>query len=229
MYKGGKNGNGTYQTIINQIPKHEIYIEPFAGSAAIFRHKLAAVNSILCDKSREQCEKLKNKLSPSPIIINCDTIQSIHFIIEMGNILHNCNHSVFMYLDPPYPMESRTYKKNIYKYELSTAHHNALLNAIRSANFNIAISTYENTMYATKLKNWRLVLYQSIVRGGTRTEFLYMNYSEPSELHDYKYIGNTFRQRETFNRYRKNYINKFNRFPATLQNSILNQLTSIKK
>lgn len=228
MYNGGKNGNGTYQTIINQIPKHNIYVEPFAGSAAIFCHKLPAVNSILCDKSRKQCEILKSKLSPSPIILNCDTVKSIKFIVTLCNLLHSCGHTVFMYLDPPYPFKSRSYQLPIYKHEMSDADHIALLNGIVSANFNIAISTYQNAMYAAKLTNWRLVRYQSIVRGGTRTELLYMNYPKPSELHDYQYIGNTFRQRETFNRYRKNYINKFNRFPATLQNSILNQLTSIK-
>ncbi|MFV0591542.1 MAG: hypothetical protein ACK5M7_09170 [Draconibacterium sp.] len=52
MYKGSKNGNGTYQTIINQIPPHEVYSEWFAGSAAIYFNKLAANTTILCDKIR---------------------------------------------------------------------------------------------------------------------------------------------------------------------------------
>lgn len=30
-YKGGKAGAGVYQQIINQIPPHDVYIEPFLG------------------------------------------------------------------------------------------------------------------------------------------------------------------------------------------------------
>jgi len=35
IYPGGKNLAGTYQRIINQIPPHSFYCEPFCGSAAI--------------------------------------------------------------------------------------------------------------------------------------------------------------------------------------------------
>ena len=36
-YPGGKNHGSSYPRIINQIPPHELYIEPFAGFAAIRR------------------------------------------------------------------------------------------------------------------------------------------------------------------------------------------------
>lgn len=32
-YPGGKSGAGVYQTIINQMPPHQLYVEPFAGGA----------------------------------------------------------------------------------------------------------------------------------------------------------------------------------------------------
>ena len=31
-YFGGKSGNGTYQQIINEIPKCKIYLEPMVGA-----------------------------------------------------------------------------------------------------------------------------------------------------------------------------------------------------
>src|SRR5271154_4598059 len=44
-YPGGKNGAGVYQTIINLIPPHAVYIEPFLGGGAVMRLKRpAAVN-----------------------------------------------------------------------------------------------------------------------------------------------------------------------------------------
>ncbi|SRR6266404_4845567 len=48
-YPGGKNAPGVYQTVINQIPPHRVYIEPFAGSAAIYRYKSLAALSYLID------------------------------------------------------------------------------------------------------------------------------------------------------------------------------------
>lgn len=45
-YDGGKAGAGVYQTIINQMPPHETYIEPFLGDGAILRRKLPAARSM---------------------------------------------------------------------------------------------------------------------------------------------------------------------------------------
>jgi hypothetical protein len=53
-YPGGKNGAGVYKTIVNQIPPHEIYIEPFAGGGAVLLRKRPA----RCDQAatvRHRC------------------------------------------------------------------------------------------------------------------------------------------------------------------------------
>lgn len=41
-YAGGKEGPGVFQTIINLMPSHSTYIEPFLGNAAVMRHKKPA-------------------------------------------------------------------------------------------------------------------------------------------------------------------------------------------
>ena len=49
-YPGGKGGDGVYQTIINLMPPHKIYIEPFLGAGAIMRAKRPApISSIGVD------------------------------------------------------------------------------------------------------------------------------------------------------------------------------------
>jgi hypothetical protein len=41
-YPGGKSGSGVYQRIINLMPPHEVYIEPFLGGGAILKRKRPA-------------------------------------------------------------------------------------------------------------------------------------------------------------------------------------------
>jgi DNA adenine methylase len=49
VYPGGKNGAGVYQTLINLMPPHEVYIEPFLGGGAIMRQKRPAALNIGID------------------------------------------------------------------------------------------------------------------------------------------------------------------------------------
>ena len=48
-YPGGKNGDGVYQTIINHIPRHWHYFEPFTGGGFIYLRKSLAYMSWLND------------------------------------------------------------------------------------------------------------------------------------------------------------------------------------
>ncbi len=48
-YPGGKNGPGVYQTLINQIPPHDTYIETHLGGGAVLRHKRPAALNIGID------------------------------------------------------------------------------------------------------------------------------------------------------------------------------------
>lgn len=50
-YIGSKGQDGVWQRIIGQMPPHSVYVEAFAGSAAIFFHKRPAAASVLIDAS----------------------------------------------------------------------------------------------------------------------------------------------------------------------------------
>lgn len=45
-YPGGKAGAGVYQRIINQIPPHDVYVEPFLGEGAVLLRKRPAARTI---------------------------------------------------------------------------------------------------------------------------------------------------------------------------------------
>jgi site-specific DNA-adenine methylase len=69
-YPGGKNGSGVYQQIINQIPPHEIYVEPFLGGGAILRMKKPAAKSICNDtRSPRLSPILKIPCAPSKTMV----------------------------------------------------------------------------------------------------------------------------------------------------------------
>ncbi|MFD1817695.1 hypothetical protein [Pseudarcicella hirudinis] len=57
-YFGGKGSDGTYQTIINQIPAVEIYIEAYAGHASVFRKMIRPNLTILNDINPKVYQKL---------------------------------------------------------------------------------------------------------------------------------------------------------------------------
>lgn len=48
-YPGGKSGSGVYQTLINQIPPHDVYVALYGGHDAVMRHKRPAERNVLLD------------------------------------------------------------------------------------------------------------------------------------------------------------------------------------
>lgn len=65
-YPGGKNGAGVYQAIINQMPPHKVYIEPFLGGGAILRLKRPAELNIGIDLDPEVIQRFRNGLVETP-------------------------------------------------------------------------------------------------------------------------------------------------------------------
>lgn len=87
---------------------------------------------------------------------------------------------VLLYLDPPYPLGTRSgNSRRIYADEMVDADHNALLDAVSEHKGAVALSSYPNTVYHSKLvesHGWAVVTKQSMAdKGCARTEALYLN------------------------------------------------------
>ena len=58
------------------------------------------------------------------------------------------------------------------------------------------------------------------------TEWIWMNYPPPVELHDYRYLGDTFRDRERIKRKTKNLVSKLKRMPILERQALLAAISS---
>lgn len=214
-YPGGKNGSGVYQKIINQMPPHEVYIEPFLGHGAVMLRKKPAIVNIGIDSDVHVVEHWRDLIGAnsderSPLFgsVSVENGDAISYLQK-----RRYGPSEFVYADPPYLMETRASKRPLYKKEFgSIEQHTELLTVLKSLPCMVAISGYQSSLYAKILKGWRAIHYKTVNRAGNVvTEWLWMNYPEPKELHDYRYLGENFRERERLKRIRTRWLARLGR------------------
>ena len=193
-YPGGKGGAGVLQTIINQQPPHEIYIEPFFGSGAVGRAKRPARVNIGMDLDASTLDSFADAGSRG-------------FSLHCANALGFLKRFAFAGLragllrDPPYLMSTRRSQDAIYNFEMTERDHLRLLEILTSLPCMVQLSGYDSpSLYRSHLRDWRLVQFQAATRHGMRTECLWMNYDVPEALHDYRFLGSDFRERERIGR-----------------------------
>lgn len=220
-YPGGKGGNGVYQKIINLIPPHDVYIETHLGGGAIIHYKKPANVNIGIDIDPEvtnkwlSCSTTKNGDNTGFTIINDDAARWLSS--------HNFTGSEFVYIDPPYLMETRKSGK-LYNFEYSDDDHIQLLEIARKIPCMVMISGYYSSLYMSMLQGWNVLNFQAQTRQGLATEYLWFNYPEPSILHDYSFLGDDFRERERIRKKRERWVNRLLKMPELERNAILSAL-----
>ncbi|PKB18368.1 hypothetical protein [Flavobacterium sp. 5] len=224
-YTGHKNINGLYQKIINQVPKHSMYAELFAGSAAIYeKFTVPAAINILNEINPEVytllCEKFKFK---NVVLWNRDALE---FLQKMKFIWYN---DVFVFLDPPYHHNSRPLATELYEYEMKDIDHVQLLETVLEMDCNIMIIHPKCELYDNFLHDWRKVEVKVRYHKKTSIECLYMNYPDPVELQDYSFLGKDCWDRQRISRKIEAYQKKFKKIPVLERNYIINKLNELKK
>jgi len=224
-YNGGKESDGSYQKIISIMPLHDIYIEAFLGNGAIFRKKKPAfISSIGIDLDTAVINKWGKLNLPDITLINTDAISWLEHFQVTADIFNKIGTRALIYLDPPYPKECRKSEKDLYTHEMNLADHTKLLAVAGSIHANIVISSYPNKLYDTVLQEWNSFTFQAQTRSGTATEKIWYNFDRPSELHDYRYIGNDYRERERMKGIIFRNVSKFKRMPDQERNALIHEL-----
>jgi hypothetical protein len=220
-YDGGKGQDGVYQKIINEIPPHDVFIEACLGGGAVMRAKRPARISYGVEIDSRIVEEWKKVEFPSLRLVNGDAVRFLSRFSWSG--------SEVVYLDPPYLMETRSHKGKLYRFEMTEGHHRELLSVIKKIPARVIVSGYWSKLYAEELKGWRTASFPAVKRSGeVATEWLWMNYASPLELHDYRYLGSDFRERERIKRKRQRWEKKLRAMPALERYAILTALEAVR-
>lgn len=216
-YPGGKSQSGVYQFIINQIPPHRVFIETHLGGGAILKNKKPAEINIGIDIDPLVINEWRN--NESIILTNADAYEFLCQYDFVGD--------EFIYVDPPYLRFTRETKRKIYNFEYTEKKHIELLDLLLSLNCNIMVSGYYSELYNNKLQDWRQLNYKSRNRSGNFTnEYLWVNYPEVKELHDYQYLGNSFRERDNIRKRNARWKNKIRQLPSLERRALLEYITA---
>ena len=188
-YPGGKGK--CYQRLINLMPPHQTDIESHLGAGAVMRHKKPAARNIGIDLDPAVHEVWSDQAQDCLELVHGDATSYLSSFPYQGDEL--------IYADPPYLAQTRRRSK-IYRFEYDQAQHESLLQTLRSVPCNVMISGYDSSLYNEVLHGWRKVTFMAKTHVDLREECVWMNYAAPEELHDSRYLGDTFRERQTIAR-----------------------------
>lgn len=206
-YPGSKGASGVAERIIRQMPPHRTYIELFAGSAVVFRRKRPAEYSVLVDKDPSACAALTAAVAGRGDIVDVVCADWQKVIVAPKTTRANCADTL-VYADPPYLRETRT--RLFWDCELASAiEHSSFLAAMIVQRCMVMISGPWSELYESMLHDWRQVRIPTMTRGGLRKECLWCNFPEPTLLHDPRFAGGDFRERERIKRKRKRWASRF--------------------
>jgi hypothetical protein len=234
-YPGGKSGSGVYQVIICQQPPHVEYVEPFLGGGAVMRRKLPAAVNVGVDLDERVITSARAEMvagtwlhrqvdrrGPAGCVWRFDVVDAIDYLRS-----RRYSSDTLVYVDPPYLWDVRRQHRRVYRCELTDAEHVALLQLLVRLPCLVQVSGYWSELYSSRLAAWRVVRYRAQVRsGGTAEECLWMNYPEPAQLHDYSYVGGTYRGRENVRRRRDRWLAKLARLPAVERSALVAALAA---
>lgn len=188
-YDGGKGVS--FPHIINLMPPHTRYIETHLGGGAVMRHKKPAATQMGLEIDEKVIASYGDLFDSVCEVIQTDAIEWL-----AGQQL---DQGTLVYADPPYHPSTRR-RSRVYRHDYSEHDHEKLLDLLCRLPSKVMISGYDCDLYRDKLRGWshRKFMVQSHV--GPRQESLWFNFQPPVQLHDDRYLGGNFRERELIKR-----------------------------
>lgn len=220
-YPGAKGQAGVFQRIIGQMPPHHTYIEAFFGSGKIFHTKRRATINCMLDLNAKHLPKADFGM---PFIqpINACAIDFLGRILKGGP---DDKKDTLVYCDPPYILSTRK-NRRYYEHEMTLQEHERLVKILIALDCMVMISGYPHPLYdeAFYAHGWRCISYRTRTRGRTLTECLWCNFPEPTVLHDWRFAGQSHRQRVSFKRVAARWLARLAKMHPRKRGYLLNEL-----
>lgn len=208
-FSGGKGV--CFAQIINLIPPHKRYIETHLGGGAVMRNKRPALEQIGIDIDPAVINKWKSDKARCCTLINEDALLVLKRI--------KLDHETVIYVDPPYLPTTRR-RSRVYKFDYTVDEHVGMLEFLSSLECKVIISGYYSEIYTDLLRGWNIYSYKAQSHSGIRDEYLWYNFVKPETLHDTRYVGNNFREREVIRRRGERLKNRILQLSITEQTMI---------
>lgn len=203
-YPGSKGGAGAWQQIVSLMPPHRVYVEPYLGGGAVLYAKRPAAFSIVSDADPDILRYHARQPLPRAAYLVADALALLPELALTRDDL--------VYLDPPYHPAVRA-KAKLYNVEADEDHHSSLLAMLQALDCNVILSGYRCAAYNDALSGWHRTDYGVMTRGGRRIESAWCNFEPGLALHDTRFVGDGFRERERIKRKRDRWAAKFRRMP----------------
>lgn len=151
------------------------------------RHKKPALRQIGIERDPAVVRKWQQNFNNICTLVEGDAVEYLSQLRITPKTL--------VYIDPPYHPETRK-RERVYRHDYSHHDHVKLLDMAKNLSCCVLISGYSNKLYETTLRGWNRYTFSSKTHDGNREEVVWFNYEKPKYLHDSRYIGKTFRERE---------------------------------
>ena len=220
------------------MPAHDFYVEPFFGSGQVFWRKRPADRNVIIDadsgmvdRFRADCRRSSPKIALVDRFADPRAGSDAAGLVSAARAICGDAISILptltlpadavVYCDPPYLLSTRT-SRHRYKFEMTDDQHALLLARLQDLKCRVMISGYPSDLYAKRLKSWRCISYRTRTRGRTLTECLWLNFPEPTDLHDWRFAGRNFRERLALNRQAARWLARLDGMPPVKRGFLLN-------
>lgn len=220
-YLGSKAASGACQQIIALMPPHDTYIESYLGTGAVMARKPPSLHTIGIELDNVMIAHARTQF-PDTQLEHGDAL------VFLRQFDYAAAGRTLIYADPPYLESTRT-SSSRYRHDYEYQDHVAMLDVLIKASragASVMLSGYPNALYDEKLAGWYTHTFQSMTRGGVRTEKLWLSY-QPDAVYWSTFAGKDYIERQRIKRKAERWAARFSVLPPAERIAVLAAMLDI--